>query len=40
MNVIPVMLRPGRLRLSAKPAAIGSPLNANTTGTRDRSGFK
>ena len=39
MNVMPVMLRPGLARLSAKPAATGSPLYANTTGTRAVTGL-
>ena len=37
MKVRPVMLRPGFARLSAKPAATGSPLKMNTMGTRSRS---
>jgi len=39
MNVMPVMLRPGLARLFAKPAATGSPLYANTTGTRAVTGL-
>ena len=39
MNVMPVMLRPGFDRLSAKPATTGSPLKAKTTGSWFRAGL-
>ena len=39
MNVIPVMLSPGRARLFAKPDSTGSPLYAKTTGTLARIAF-
>ena len=34
MNDMPVVLPPGRAKLSAMPATTGSPLNANTSGMR------